>query len=197
MSKKTYYIQTYIYISYFYDELEIIRLSEKYKKRTASVSWSLLCVHVLVGLPCVWIGLPCGWIGLPCVWIGLPCVWIGLPCASVGLPCVSVGLHCVRMCVGRSALCVWAGLHCVCMCVGRSALCVHVCGPVCIVCWSACLVCWSVCLVCWCRLCKLCKFIWNKIEPNCSSSFAWGGRECHFLFSSAPPKYWKASYVPS
>ena len=77
--------------------------------------------------------------------------------------CRSVCLVCACMLVGRSALCVGRSA----LCVGRSA--------------------------CWCRLCKLCKFIWNKIEPNCSSSFAWGGRECHFLFSSAPLKYWKAS----
>ena len=146
MSKKLIIFRP-IYIFYFYDELEIISLSEKYKKRTASVSWSVLCVHVLVGLPSV-------------------CM-----CVSVSLRCV-----CALCALGRSALCA----------LGRSALCGSVClvcGSVCLVCGSVCLVCGSVCLVCG-SVCLVC---------GCSSSFAWGGRECHFLFSSAPLKYWKAS----
>ena len=158
------------------------------------VCWSvcLLCACVLVGLPSV------------CMCVGRSALCVHV-CRSVCLlcTCVLVGLPSVYMCVGRSAFCVHVCrsvcLLCTCVCVGRSALCVHVCRSVCLVCVGRSALCVgrsALCVgrsACWCRLCKLCKFIWNKIEPNCSSSFAWGGRECHFLFSSAPLKYWKSS----
>ena len=183
-----------------------------------SVGQSCVCMCWSVCLLCACV---CQSVCVVCVHVcGSVCLVCGSVCLVCA--CVSVGLHCVCMCVGRSALSVhvcWSVcLVCACVlvglpCVGRPALCVHL---------SISLLCVHVSLnremiVCthfWtciyilikytffyvtgthshkCRLCKLCKFIWNKIEPTCSSSFAWGGRECNFLFSSAPLKYWKAS----
>ena len=92
MSKKLIIFRP-IYIFYFYDELEIISLSEKYEKRTASVSWSVLCVHVLVGLPSV-------------------CM-----CVSQSALCVCMGVGRSALCVDRSALCVDRSA----LCVDRSA----------------------------------------------------------------------------
>ena len=85
--------------------------------------------------------------------------------------CVSVGLPCVCMYVGRSALCVSVGLPCVL--VGLP--CVLVGLPVGVDCAN---------------FVNLYEIKLNQIAVL---PLHGAGRECHFLFSSAPLKYWKAS----
>ena len=143
-----------------------------------------MCACVSVGLPYVQV---CQSVCLVCMYVGRSTLSVHV-CRSVCIACACVwaGLHCVCMCVGLSALCVGRSALCVgrsALCVGRSALCVGRSA----LCVGRSALCVGVVCANFVNLYEI------KLNQIVVLRLHGAGRECHFLFSSAPLKYWKAS----